>query len=321
MDARIVHLLLLLFSTSEVSFSDVSAEEDVQPYFTKWNNSYYAFYHRQLSWQAAVDDCRADNGWMPVISKADSEALIDDFYEASSNCPAEDCYAWLGSDCSGYICTPMGGVLENSLWDESYPKAESINDSGVAMVWRRKENAVRHDFKDSSFVHEYICQYSTACASARVTCLTGGACMPNTSTTTAQCWCDMGYTRTSSDCVDIDECASNPCGTGVMNGSCVNGVNAYTCDQAVVDIDSPQAQSSDDSDSTVFIGAGVGLALFILLTIIVVLVRRKRQAQNDDDARGKAPAADATVSAMSTGSAMSTTSAAAPEGSVASINT
>ena len=40
-----------------------------------------------------------------------------------------------------------------------------------------------------------------------------------------QCICDPGYAYEKKTCVDIDECASNPC----VSGNCVNSEGGFKC--------------------------------------------------------------------------------------------
>ena len=40
-----------------------------------------------------------------------------------------------------------------------------------------------------------------------------------------QCICDPGYAYEKKTCVDIDECASNPC----VSGNCINSEGGFKC--------------------------------------------------------------------------------------------
>merc|ERR1711937_99279 len=51
-----------------------------------------------------------------------------------------------------------------------------------------------------------------------------------------ECVCDVGYEMTNGECVDIDECATQPCLNGAV---CVDGVNGYTC------VDCPTTHTGD----------------------------------------------------------------------------
>jgi hypothetical protein len=70
-----------------------------------------------------------------------------------------------------------------------------------------------------------LCHDIDECAAAVSPCGTTGTCTNTTGSYT--CGCDAGYTPGSGGCVDVNECATNPCGS--TSTSCTNTTGSYTC--------------------------------------------------------------------------------------------
>ena len=262
MKLKLVTLAVVLFSIFHSNIKlFVISQQNVQPYFTEWNGSYYLFKYKpsdvtKISWATASDDCEADNGRLPVITIAERDALLDDFFRASSK-TNDDGFVWLGADCSGNTCTGAGTVLNERLWDADltsgfiyYPTANAGNNPNRAMAWFKVRGNVQDVSVNSDDAGEFICKYDSPCASIYAFCLPGGACVSNSSVTRHQCVCLAGYepTPTNTGCVDIDECSSDPCDVSAAVDNrriCINEVNAYRC-QCINDFTGDSCETTID---------------------------------------------------------------------------
>ena len=258
--------------------------------------------------------CQSDNGEVPpVITVSERDALLDDFFRASSEANRLG-FVFLGADCSGSTCTKGGGVLDDSLWDVDttsgvivYPSFGAANNKHRALVWSKVNGRVQdRDTRDRNS-KELFCKYASLCASLFVKCLAGGACVAASPLVRQQCICRAGFEATpaKTNCIEIDECESNPCssgGSGVSgsisaNGAdtttCIDQVNSYRCECidgfsgerceiAVADTDnvviqeSASSSSGDNSDNSTLIIVGVvGIAALALMVFGVLYMKRK----------------------------------------------
>ena len=243
MHVKLTILAVVVFSAfySSRQLFVVSQQDNVQPYFTEWNGSYYLFMYQpvgSVTWGLAFDTCQGDGGLLPVITVAERDALIEDFYKESSQTD-DDGFVWLGANCSGITCTGAGTVLEDRLWDQDftsgyiyYPTANAGNNPNRALAWFKVRGKVQDTLRNNTNAVEYFCKYDNLCDSASVNCQAGGACVKVSSFTRPQCICNDGYQpmNNNSDCADINECLSDPCPSPLDTSLCVDEVNSYRCD-------------------------------------------------------------------------------------------
>ena len=233
---KLAALTIAVFSTFHNNIQlFVVCQQNVQPYFTEWNGFYYIYLYEptghHVSWRLAVESCKSDRGELPVITVEERDALLDDFFRASS-ITAVDGFVWLGADCSGDTCTEDGDVLDESLWDTDYPTPNDTDDR--VLIWSRESGRVRDTLRSDPSATEFFCKYRSLCDSTYVTCLAGGGCIATTLVTREQCVCYAGYRPSTnySDCIEIDECESNPCNATDANDTifCVDQTNSYRCE-------------------------------------------------------------------------------------------
>ena len=298
----------------------VVSQQSVQPYFTEWNGSYYLFLYQPSGYvthRLAYDVCQSDNGEVPpIITVSERDALLDDFFRASSEANRLG-FVFLGADCSGSTCTKGGGVLDDSLWDVDttsgvivYPSFGAANNKHRALVWSKVNGRVQDRDTHDRNSKELICKYKSLCGSLFVKCLAGGACVQASPLVRQQCICRAGFEATpaKTNCIEIDECESNPCrsgGGGIVGGGggvdtndadttkCIDEVNSYRCECidgfsgerceiAVADTDnvviqeSASSSSGDNSDNSTLIIVGVvGIAALALMVFGVLYMKRK----------------------------------------------
>ena len=210
----------------------VVSQQNVQPYFTEWNGFYYIYLYEpggSVDWFLASSDCESRDGELPVITVEERDALLDDFFRASS-ITNDNGFVWLGADCSGNTCTRGGGVLDDSLWDTGYPTPNATDDR--ALIWSKESGNVRDTSTENKNATEYFCKFPSLCDIDYVTCLAGGACLKVFRFTKPQCICNAGYQPASnySDCLEINECASDPCQSNLNTSLCIDDVNSYRCE-------------------------------------------------------------------------------------------
>ena len=92
--------------------------------------------------------------------------------------------------------------------------------------------SVQDTFKNDENAVEFFCKYDNLCRSESVNCVRGGACVKVTQLTRPRCICDDGYRPSAnySDCLDTDECASDPCPSSLNASLCFDEVNSYRCE-------------------------------------------------------------------------------------------
>ena len=181
-------------------------------HFMEHYGHYYVYHTHEADWNTAAELCRNDTGTLLSLNgPGEQEAVLEFFVNASSQSDAE---TWLGFR----VYARSGSVLFGNLtvWEDGAP-VNFTNWGSIANPLNPQQRVNYPLFLDSrgqefsyptmrvqtgewrdvsvrwAFVRSYICEFNSACASSLVDCVSKGACLRKTDTTSYACVCTDGF--------------------------------------------------------------------------------------------------------------------------------
>ena len=181
-------------------------------HFMEHYGHYYVYHTHEADWNTAAELCRNDTGTLLSLNgPGEQQAVLEFFVDASTETGAE---TWLGFRVHAVNGTVLYGTL--TRWEDGTPV--NFTNWGTVTDPSNPQEMVRYplfiesrgqefsyptmrapagEWRDVSvrwaFVRSYICEFNSACTSSLVDCVSKGACLRKTDTTSYACVCTDGF--------------------------------------------------------------------------------------------------------------------------------